>query len=119
MSLQSHKDLDAWRFSMDLAVEVYRWSSGFSREHRYELTSQMRRSAISIPCNIAEGYGRRNRGEYLQFLGIARGSLRELETTVLLAIRVGISEEHADLMELMDKVGKVLYGLERSLDSKE
>jgi four helix bundle protein len=96
---------------------VVKWSNQVSKEHRYEIT-QMHRSAVSVPCNIAEGYGRRNRGEYLHFLGIARASLRELETTILLTERIGLAQPGPEILELCDKVGKILFGLERSLERK-
>jgi four helix bundle protein len=118
MSLQSYKELDAWQFAMDLTAMSYEWSNQIPKDHRYELTSQLRRAAVSVPCNIAEGYGRRNRGEYLQFLGIARGSLRELETTILLAERIGIAKDSAELLALCQRVAKILFGLERALETR-
>src|SRR5579871_3912932 len=79
-----YRDLTAWQKSMDLTKAIYRSTHGFPREETYGLTSQMRRCAVSVPSNIAEGYGRLSRGELVQFLGQARGSLFELETQILL-----------------------------------
>ncbi|MBN9503436.1 MAG: hypothetical protein BGO01_04195 [Armatimonadetes bacterium 55-13] len=115
MSIQSYRELDAWKLGMELAEACYRLSQTFPTEHRYELTSQVRRAALSVPSNVAEGYGRRNRGEYLQFLGIARGSLRELETCLILAQRIEIGKGADEVLEKCDRVGRVLYGLEKSL----
>jgi four helix bundle protein len=76
--IHSFRDLQIWQKAMQLAVAVYRLTDAFPREERYGLTSQIRRSAVSIPSNIAEGQGRTNLGEFRQFLGIARGSNCEL-----------------------------------------
>jgi four helix bundle protein len=82
---QSFRDLPVWQKSMQLTVTVYRITQDFPREEMYGLTSQLRRSAISVPSNIAEGQGRLNSTEFRQFLGIARGSLCELQTQLELA----------------------------------
>jgi four helix bundle protein len=89
----SYKDLIAWQKAMDLAEEIYRATRTFPREKLYGLTSQLRRSAVSVPSNIAEGQGRLTPGEFKQFLGHARGSLLELETQVQLAGRLGYCSE--------------------------
>ena len=118
MAVRSYKDLIAWQLSMRLAKEAYMWSDDIPRDHRYELTSQLRRAALSVPCNIAEGYGRRGRGEYLQFLGYARGSLREVETCILFAVSMGFGGPAEGLLALCEEIGRVLYGLEESLKRK-
>jgi four helix bundle protein len=82
---QSYKDLIAWKKAMLLVAEIYRETERLPKEELYGLTSQLRRAAISVPCNIAEGQGRLTKGEFQQFLGYARGSLLELETLALLA----------------------------------
>ena len=88
MGIQSYRELRAWQVAMDLAVDCYNATRSFPKEELYGLTSQIRRAAASVPANIAEGYGRKTRGEYIQFLYIAQGSLKELETHWLLAERV-------------------------------
>lgn len=102
---------------MDLAHETYKLTATFPKEEIYGLTAQMRRSAVSIPSNIAEGFGRENRGSFAQFLRIAQGSLKELETQMLLARRVGYLGE-ADLKAILkraEEVGKMIRGLIASL----
>ena len=86
--INSYKDLIVWQKSMDLAESVYRISEKLPSKENYGLISQMRRAAVSIPSNIAEGYGRQSTGSYAQFLSIARGSLLELETQIELCIRL-------------------------------
>jgi four helix bundle protein len=83
----SYQKLIAWQRAMELAEQAYSLARLFPAEARYELSSQLRRAAISIPSNIAEGHGRRSRPQFQQFLRVARGSLQELETQVLLAER--------------------------------
>src|SRR6478752_8675219 len=87
-AVRSFQDLIAWQRSLDLAEHVYQATRAFPKEEIYGLTSQMRRAAVSIASNIAEGHARQTRGEYIQFLGIARGSLAELETQTILAARL-------------------------------
>lgn len=89
--IRSYRDLLVWQRGMDLAAEVYRLSRAWPKEETYGLTSQARRAAAAIPANIAEGYGRQSTASYAQFLKIARGSLKELETHLLLAERVGLT----------------------------
>jgi four helix bundle protein len=102
---------------MDLVVDVYRASEVFPKAETYGLTSQTRRAVASIPANIAEGQGRRLVGEYVQFLGNARGSLSELDTHLELAIRLGYlaAEQHSKLLDQLAEVGRLLNGLMRSL----
>lgn len=93
--VDSYRDLLVWQRNMALAEGCYHLTRDFPREEVYGMTSQVRRSAVSIPANIAEGYGRESRGEYVQFLRVAQGSLKELETHLLLAQRVGIASPTA------------------------
>jgi four helix bundle protein len=86
--MKTHKDLDVWKLSMDLVTKVYMLTKDFPKEEMYGLTSQMRRSAISVPSNIAEGAARQSYRENLQFLYIALGSLSELETQAIIASRL-------------------------------
>lgn len=102
---------------MDLTAAVYRLTRCWPKEELYGLTSQARRAAASVPANIAEGYGRENRGSYVQFLRIAQGSLKELETHLLIAERVEIARapELTPLIMQCESVGKLLRALLRKL----
>ncbi len=118
--LQSFRDLMAWQKAMSLAERVYEVTRGFPKEEIYGLTSQMRRAAVSAVSNIAEGYGRRTRGEYLQFLGTTRGSLAELQTQAMLSARLKMMDpqtEHA-LNESIEEVGRLVNALRNSLVDK-
>ena len=116
-AIRSHRDLIVWQKAMDLVTTVYRLTENFPKSELYGLTSQMRRAAVSIPANIAEGQGRRLPGEFLQFLANARGSLLELDTHLEIAVRLGMlsMEAHSTLMELLIEVRKLLNGLMRSI----
>ncbi|HAY21067.1 MAG TPA: four helix bundle protein [Desulfobacterales bacterium] len=102
---------------MELAKAVYDLTSSFPLEERYGLSQQMRRAAVSIPSNIAEGYGRTSTGEYKQFLGHARGSLWEIGTQILIAQKLNYlnDEEASDLLKLATETGRILHGLLSSL----
>ena len=115
--IRSHRDLIVWQKAMDLVTSVYRLTDEFPKSELYGLTSQIRRSAGSIPANIAEGQGRRLGGEFLQFLAHARGSLLELDTHLEIAVRLGMlkKERHSALMEQLIEVRKLLNGLMRSI----
>jgi four helix bundle protein len=115
--INSYRDLIVWQKGMDLAVAVYRLTASFPIEERYGMTSQIRRSSASVPANIAEGYGRESAGAYAQQLRVAQGSLKELETHILLANRVGLVDADAitPLMQLSEEVGKMLRSLIRTL----
>jgi four helix bundle protein len=118
---RSHEDLILWQRAMDLAVQVYKATSGLPRTELFGLVSQMRRAGASIPSNIAEGSARRSTKEFLHFLHIARGSMAELETQVLLAQRIGYLPESraAELRHCIGDVGRILSavitGLRRRL----
>jgi four helix bundle protein len=115
--LRSFRELVVWQKSVDLAEKVYLATKGFPKEELFGLTSQMRRAAVSIPSNIAEGQSRNSTGEFLQFLGIARGSLAELETQIELARRLGyLTPQQAEaLLAECTEIGKTLSGLMKSL----
>ena len=115
--IQSHRDLIAWQKAMDLVVETYKVSRDFPKEELYGLTSQMRRAAMSVPANIAEGQGRRLSGEFIHFLGNARGSLLELETHLEIALRLGYIEQkmYQPVQDQIQEVGRILNGLIRSI----
>lgn len=104
---------------MELAEAVYRVTALFSPDERFGLTSQLRRAAVSVPSNIAEGFGRQSRSEYLRFLRIARGSLAELGTQIELACRVGLMQPEAQLGDLVEENARILSALIRALEAKE
>lgn len=112
-STGTYEDLRVWRRAMDLVLSVYRCTSSFPKQEVYGLTSQMRRSAVSVPSNIAEGKGRYSRKELLQFLFHARGSLLELRTQITIAREIGFlgHDEGQTLIGDTDEVGKLLNGL--------
>jgi len=115
--MQSYKDLLVWQQSMSLVSEVYRITRLFPREEIYGLTSQLRRGAVSVPSNIAEGQGRSTRGEFLQFLCHARGSLFEMETQLIIAAELGYvsdNDQHVVINQLT-RVAKLLNALITSL----
>lgn len=113
-----HKDLDVWKYSMDLVEEIYTISSKFPDNERYGLTSQIRRAAISIPSNIAEGSGRKSDKELIQFISIALGALTELETQYLIAVRLKYVDKNDELMTLILKVKQLLLGFRNYLKRK-
>lgn len=113
----NHKDLDVWKFSMDLVELVYQETAKFPKEERYGLI-QMRRSAVSIPCNIAEGSGRKGDKELIQFIAIALGSIAELETQYMIAVRLKFIEENNRLRDLIIKVRQLLLGYRNYLKEK-
>ena len=111
------RDLLVWQRSMQLTVAIYGLTREFPNDERFGLTSQIRRSAVSVPSNIAEGQGRLNVGEFKQFLGIARGSNFELQTQLELAkpLKMGNAELVDGAVNLSHEVGKMLYALVESL----
>ena len=105
--ITTHKELVVWQMSVDLAVDVYCITKNFPKSEEFGLTSQMRRAVVSIPSNIAEGYGRGSRNELRHFLEVSSGSASELETQLLICQRVGL--EKSDVIdELCDRVKKIL-----------
>jgi four helix bundle protein len=113
--LRSHRDLRVWQSAFELVVAVYRATESFPASERFGLTSQIRRCAVSIPANIAEGYGRNNRGEYTQFLGIASGSIAELDTHILLAQALSFGTGWDAVSQLLERTGRQLTSLKKSL----
>ena len=117
MKVRNYQELIVWERAMDLVEEIYKATKEFPREELYALTSQIRRAAVSIPSNIAEGQGRRTTADFLRHLSIAYGSLREVETQALIARRLSYIAQ-AKLEEVMDRageVGRLLNGLMASL----
>ena len=119
MALRSYQKLIGWKKGIELVADIYRLTQKFPKQEIYGLTSQIRRAAVSIPSNIAEGQGRMSRGEFKQFLGHARGSVFELESQVLIARNLAYLniEEGEFLLERIAELGRVLNGLLKSLDS--
>jgi len=117
MVVQSYRDLVAWQKAIELAKTIYRAAEQFPRVEAYGLTAQLRRAAVSIPSNIAEGQGRQSTGEFVQFLGTSRGSLFEVETQIVLARDFGfLSKEAAErVLAETTELARVLQGLIASL----
>ncbi len=115
--IKSYRDLKVWKQSKEVAKEIYLATRPFPKEELYGLTSQIRRAAVSIPSNIAEGHARSSTKEYLHFLAIALGSLAELETQIEIATELGYMKKEAmeKLFKKLDEVGKMLRGLKQSL----
>ena len=116
----THRDLTAWQKSMELASTVYRHTQQFPAEERFCLTGQMRRAAVSIPANIAEGAARGTGKEFLRFLYIARGSLAELETLALVSSEVGVAEPGSteELTSAISRLSALIQGLIESVRTK-
>jgi four helix bundle protein len=117
MEIASYRDLDAWQQGMCLAESCYGLAKQLPKEELFGLSMQLRKAAVSVPANIAEGYGRDNRGDYVHHLRIAQGSLKEVETHILIAIRVGLitQDRAAPALSQCDRVGRILRALIRSL----
>ena len=111
--VQSFRDLQVWQRSMQLTVVIYRLTQNFPREEVYGLSSQIRRSAVSVPSNIAEGQGRLSVGEFKQFVGIARGSNHELQTQLEIARSLGFGDSALlnQAESLSQEVRKMIYAL--------
>ena len=116
---QGYRDLVVWQQAMDVAVETYRLTSSFPKEEMFGLTSQMRRAAVSIASNIAEGEGRKSKNEFSHFLGIALGSKSELETQLILSERVNLlkTTDTEPIKKSLDDIGKMLTALRRKIGS--
>jgi four helix bundle protein len=110
-----HKKLDVWQRSMDLTVDLYAQTDRFPKEERYGLTDQLRRAAVSVPSNIAEGAARQSRKEFAHFLRIAQGSVSELDTQIELARRLGFlgADGWSQVDEQLERIDKMLSGLIR------
>ena len=117
MALKSYMDLEVWKKSVDLVVSIYQLTKKFPAEEKFGLTSQIKRSAVSIPSNIAEGYNRTHRGDYLRHLSYAKGSVAELETQIAIAARLNFieREEAVNIWNLTQEIGKMLTKLIQKL----
>lgn len=119
MNEKAYRKLVAWQKSMDLVDEVYRLVKLLPSDERFGLTSQITRCAVSVPSNIAEGYGREHRGDYVRFLSIARGSLMEVGTQLIICARNHVDREQViPAWELAQESGKLLTAMIRSLKEK-
>jgi four helix bundle protein len=118
-SIMGFRDLIAWQKGMDLVVAVYRVSGHFPPDERFGLIAQVRRAAVSVPSNIAEGQSRRTRAEFIHFLDVSRGSTNEVQTQLLISERLGFvpPETVAPALALADEVQRILRGLTASLEA--
>ena len=115
--MRPHERLDVWNKSIELVMSVYKATEGFPRDERFGLTSQIRRAAVSIPANIAEGAARDSQKEFVHFLSNAQGSASELETEWLIAHKLGYlaKEAHDDIRRELDSVGRMIFGLAHNI----
>jgi four helix bundle protein len=118
---KSFRELLVWQKGIQLSVLVYRLSKQFPREETYGLSNQMRRAAVSIPSNIAEGAGRLNTQEYKQYLGVARGSSFELQTQLMIARELGFGdiEQLSEAEATCDEIGRMIFGVIQVLGAKQ
>ncbi|MDA8240176.1 MAG: four helix bundle protein [Nitrospiraceae bacterium] len=116
--MKDHKDLDVWKVSMDLVMDIYQATGAFPREEQYGLTGQLRRAAILISSNISEGAARNTEKEFIQFLDIASGSASELETQLIIAHKLKYISEIDALLEKVTSVKKLFQGLIRYYKKK-
>ncbi len=117
MAVKNYRDLIVWQKAMELVEEIYKETRSFPSEESYGLKTQLRKAAISIPANLAEGQGRRSNGEFLHHLSIAHGSVRETETHVLISDRLGYLKRDAvcRLMDRASEVGRLITGLSNTI----
>lgn len=117
MKVHSYRELIAWQKAIELVVQIYKITSSFPADERFGLTSQIRRAAVSIPSNIAEGQGRGPSNDFIRFLGIARGSLQEVDTQLDIAARLGLLGESIcqQIANQIVEVAKLINGLARSI----
>jgi four helix bundle protein len=120
MKIRSYKDLEVWKKSIDIVTKIYKVTNSFPKDEIYSLVSQLRRSAVSIPSNIAEGWGRNKTKEYIQFLRIARGSLLELETQLIISNNLSyLNKQNMDnLLIKIKEINKMLNALINILNKK-
>lgn len=116
---KNYQDVIVWQKAMDSVVEVYRLTKKFHKGEFYGLTNQIRRAAISIPSNIAEGHTRNSRSEYLNFLSIAQGSRAEVETQMPISVRLGYltSEETLPTLSLLNEINRIISTIRQKLNS--
>ena len=119
-TFKSYRDLEVWKKAMRLAKRIYQVTQKFPNEERFGLTSQLRRAAVSVPSNLAEGHARFGAGEFSRFLSIAMGTVAELETQILLSQELGYIKEALtlELLAELDAIGKMLRGLAKSIEKR-
>ncbi|NMG56283.1 four helix bundle protein [Aromatoleum aromaticum] len=117
MAITHYRELIVWQKAMNLVEQVYQATKVFPRDEVYGLTSQVRRAAVSIPSNIAEGQARKSRAEFRNFLSIAQGSKAEVETQILIAVRLKYltQEQAAPILSLLEEISKMLAALQARL----
>jgi len=117
---RSYRDLRVWRESIELSVAIYNLTRSFPKDEQFGLTSQLRRAAVSLASNIAEGYGRASRPDFRRFAAMARGSLLEMQTQLTIAIRLGLAEETRmqSVLATTEDIGKMLWALMTKLDAE-
>jgi four helix bundle protein len=115
--LASYRELKVWQRAIELSVAIYKLTTEFPREELYGLSSQLRRAAVSVASNIAEGYGRGSKGEFRQFVGVARGSVLELQTQLVIAKELGFGKtsERQTAEFLAEETGKMLWALQKKI----
>jgi len=118
--MKTHKDLDVWKTSVEMVTNVYQVTRNFPKEEIYGLTNQMRRAAVSVPSNIAEGAGRNSSKEFIQFLNFSTGSLSELETQLIISYNLKyINDEQKQNMDIqINTIFKMLSGLIQSVKKR-
>ena len=117
--ISSYRDLDAWHLAMDIVVQIYDLTRAFPAEEKFGLVAQLRRAAVSIPSNIAEGHSRLGAAELRRFVSIARGSVSEVETQIAVSVALGFigADEITQLSSELARLSKILFGLWRRLAS--
>jgi four helix bundle protein len=115
--MRPHQKLEAWSRAIELVTDIYKSTEDFPKEERYGLTGQIRRAAVSIPANLAEGAGRRSQKEFAHFLSNSQGSASELETELIIAHRLGYLDERtfARLIQQLERIGRLITGLVRHI----
>lgn len=118
--MRPHEKLDVWNKAVDFVVEIYKCTETFPKEEKFGLTSQIRRAAVSIPANIAEGAARRSPKEFIYFLSNSQGSASEVATEILIAYRLGYQREkdYLELCNPLDNIGRMITGLSQHLKQK-
>ena len=119
MAIQTHKNLEVWSLSVQLVKSIYKITGDFPTHEQFGLSSQMRRCAVSVPSNIAEGGGRQSNGEFLRFMYVALGSLSELETQLIIAAELHYVEDATDYLELIEEIRRKMLNFIKYLKRRE
>ncbi|MCB8999464.1 MAG: four helix bundle protein [Bacteroidales bacterium] len=117
-NIRTHYDLEAWKLSIEMVKEIYRITKQFPSEEKFGLSQQMRRAAVSVPSNIAEGAGRRSTKEFIQFLYISTGSLTELETQLIISKELDIIKSCESYLKMTKSIKVMIRGLIKGLENK-